>query len=59
MIHEFYDASVKNSGNFRLLESEVQFAKPELGIGHIKLSWVNKSTKEDYACDFIILIKLD
>ena len=36
MIHEFFDGSVKNSGNIRLLESEVQSAKPELGIGHLK-----------------------
>ena len=58
-IHEFFDGSVKNSENFRLLESEVQSAKPELGIGHTKLSWVNKSTKEVYACDFIISVTLD
>ena len=58
-IHEFFDGFVKNSKDFRLLESEVQSAKFQLGIGQFKLSWVNKSTKEDYACDFIILVTLD
>lgn len=58
-IHEFFDGLVKNSRNFRMLGSEVLSTSPKMGIAHLKLSWLNKSTNEDYACDYIILVRLD
>lgn len=58
-IHQWFENFFQGAEEWHLLKSEVLSATPDLGIGHLRLNWVNTSSKEQMACDFIILVTLD
>ena len=58
-IHKWFENFFNGTEKWRVLKSDVLSTTPDLGIGNCRLNWVNISSKEHMACDFILLVTLD
>lgn len=58
-IHERYDKFFKSLEQYRVWDREVLSITPDQGIGRVRVTWIDSSSKKQWACDWMYKMTLD